>query len=162
MCRYEWLWLTVGELSILPVPRTHNPSCIWQMRYKQNAVVIISLSNRHTSNVAGMGTELTMSGLADHRSYPTPNYLLALAITRLRQYLRWRMWSVSGPQHRHRASVGGLFPEATSKLATGRVACIFGGRALQFDLLHTDTSGIVRVGTFWTCVRLVCYVLSVI
>jgi len=46
------------------------------------------------------------------------------------------MLSVSGPHHRHIASVGGLFPEATSHLAPGRDAYIFGGHALQFGLLH--------------------------
>jgi hypothetical protein len=50
------------------------------------------------------------------------------------------MWSVSGPQHHHKASVGGLYPEAMLQLAPGHVAYIFGGHALQFGLLlHTDT-----------------------
>jgi len=56
-----------------------------------------------------------------------------------------------------------VFPEATSQLAPGRVAYIFGGHALPFNLLlRMDTLGTVRVGTFCTCVHSVCYVMSVV
>ena len=56
------------------------------------------------------------------------------------------MWSVSGPQHRHIASVGGLFPEATSQFAPGRVAYIFGGLQWRRDIQYFTSNRFVS----WT------------